>query len=805
MTNVLTPTSIDVLQRGLFEKAKQQRDSQFHGLYAEVFRADVLLHAYLLCRARNTHAAGVDGISLADIATYGARKWLKELESDLKEQRYQPKALLRIAYILAEGKTVARDIPTLRDEVCMTAAAIVVEPIVAAWLASLLDPTSPRSRSPLEIDDWRAVLETSSLQMRRRVEPRWLEYLANVSHSDVTAALSSRIADPSVIKLFGRWLTCPIAIDASKEGTLNQEIVATQRWNIPEGLPISRILHCLVLLQFSIVHQNRRRTELGSKASRQLRGLVDWLSTASKREDLRGPGLFSALRNTRLGRALMLSLILHVCVLSLQFGEPGAGLPLFGLLGENRQATISDLNVTLKQVEIAETSPPVMQQPYKEKQEQKSSPPAKSTQPEIRSPGEATVAKIVESTQIVPENLPDNKELSDSIVPATKSRKAKRRESEILTTPAESTWTQPVVKTPIEHDDQDISKTNADRQLEEERIEKERLNALARLEAEREQVAAAAKVREETLARKRREESVREEEEKLKQAAATLALEEDRIRAEAARQRQLAAARAKEEEVARQRADDLARVEAEKVKQQLEAKAAAERAAKKAALEAELAARERAAEIAAQAKQIESERILSQEKARAAQLASAPVATISVQSQTSGNTSQALSGSGRDQSAGSTSVAGRDLAGSALAAARNLPSGLVPRASLEPPSQRRASILGNDPKDIQLAFYGEGWRQKVERIGALNFPSLSRNLVYEPMVVTVSINSDGSLAGLRIVKSSGHIELDNAVRRIIEMSAPFSAFPPDMKRSFDVADITRTWVFVGDRPLINAQ
>ncbi|MBP7082099.1 MAG: TonB family protein, partial [Rhodocyclaceae bacterium] len=67
------------------------------------------------------------------------------------------------------------------------------------------------------------------------------------------------------------------------------------------------------------------------------------------------------------------------------------------------------------------------------------------------------------------------------------------------------------------------------------------------------------------------------------------------------------------------------------------------------------------------------------------------------------------------------------------------------------------------------------------------------------------INSDGSLAGLRIVKSSGHIELDNAVRRIIEMSAPFSAFPPDMKRSFDVADITRTWVFVGDRPRINAQ
>ena len=49
------------------------------------------------------------------------------------------------------------------------------------------------------------------------------------------------------------------------------------------------------------------------------------------------------------------------------------------------------------------------------------------------------------------------------------------------------------------------------------------MNALARLEAEREQFAAVAKVRDEALARKRREESAREEEEKLKQAATALA------------------------------------------------------------------------------------------------------------------------------------------------------------------------------------------------------------------------------------------------------------------------------------------
>lgn len=118
---------------------------------------------------------------------------------------------------------------------------------------------------------------------------------------------------------------------------------------------------------------------------------------------------------------------------------------------------------------------------------------------------------------------------------------------------------------------------------------------------------------------------------------------------------------------------------------------------------------------------------------------------------------------------------------------------------------RRGSILGRDPKDIQLAFYGEGWRQKVERIGSLNYPRISRNRHYDPLVVTVSINSDGSLAGVRIERSSGHREIDDAVRRIVEMSAPFAAFPPDLRRSYDVVDITRTWNFLEERPRIYSQ
>lgn len=132
-----------------------------------------------------------------------------------------------------------------------------------------------------------------------------------------------------------------------------------------------------------------------------------------------------------------------------------------------------------------------MQQPYKEKQERS----------HLHRPNQRNRKSDRQAKQRLQKSLNRRKSFLKTylttrsyrirLFPPRKSRKAKRRESEILTTPAESTWTQPVVKTPIEHDDQDISKTNAERQLEEERIEKERLNALARLEAEREQFAAA--------------------------------------------------------------------------------------------------------------------------------------------------------------------------------------------------------------------------------------------------------------------------------------------------------------------------
>lgn len=116
---------------------------------------------------------------------------------------------------------------------------------------------------------------------------------------------------------------------------------------------------------------------------------------------------------------------------------------------------------------------------------------------------------------------------------------------------------------------------------------------------------------------------------------------------------------------------------------------------------------------------------------------------------------------------------------------------------------RRGSIGGGYKPDIALVSYSTGWRNKLERIGSISLPRLSKNRAYDTLLVAVSINSDGSLVGIRVDKSSGHQDLDDAVRRVIEVSAPFTGFPPLMRRRFDVVEITHKWSFKDEMPTLD--
>jgi protein TonB len=105
-------------------------------------------------------------------------------------------------------------------------------------------------------------------------------------------------------------------------------------------------------------------------------------------------------------------------------------------------------------------------------------------------------------------------------------------------------------------------------------------------------------------------------------------------------------------------------------------------------------------------------------------------------------------------------------------------------------------FVGARAEEYRFARYVEDWRAKIERVGNLNYPEAARALkLYGSLLLTVSIRSDGSVENVEINRSSGQRVLDAAAVKIVEMSAPFAAFPPDIKRDTDVLHITRTWMF----------
>lgn len=155
--------------------------------------------------------------------------------------------------------------------------------------------------------------------------------------------------------------------------------------------------------------------------------------------------------------------------------------------------------------------------------------------------------------------------------------------------------------------------------------------------------------------------------------------------------------------------------------------------------------------------------------------------------------SAALAQSGQHQPEPNTSLSGADLMESARAMARL--EGEINKSVDEYNKRPRKKFIGARAEEYRFAQYIEDWRQKVERVGTLNYPEAARGKLYGSLVLTVSISADGSVNNIYINRSSGHKVLDEAARRIVQMASPYSPFPPAIRRDTDILEITRTWSF----------
>ena len=107
----------------------------------------------------------------------------------------------------------------------------------------------------------------------------------------------------------------------------------------------------------------------------------------------------------------------------------------------------------------------------------------------------------------------------------------------------------------------------------------------------------------------------------------------------------------------------------------------------------------------------------------------------------------------------------------------------------------RRKKISSSSEDYEYRLYFEAWRQKVERIGALNYPEAAKSGIFGSLRLTVSLTQAGKIENIIIDKSSGYTELDKAAISIVEMGSPYAKFSNRMRNEVDIIHITRTWKF----------
>ncbi len=132
-------------------------------------------------------------------------------------------------------------------------------------------------------------------------------------------------------------------------------------------------------------------------------------------------------------------------------------------------------------------------------------------------------------------------------------------------------------------------------------------------------------------------------------------------------------------------------------------------------------------------------------------------------------------------------------------------------ASLNAEINRRLKAYAERPRrkwitartrEHKYAAYMEAWRQKVERIGNLNYPDEARRRnLSGNLLLDVALNPDGSINEITLRRSSGERVLDDAAVRIVKLAAPYAKFPDAIREDdVDILHIERTWQFLsGDR------
>jgi RNA-directed DNA polymerase len=240
-----TPIKIRMLQRKLYQKAKEEPTYRFYLLYDKVWREDILLHAYELVKA-NKGAPGVDGQTFDRIESAGLEKWLEGIRKDLRQKTYEPQAVRRVMIPKPGGGERPLGIPTIRDRVVQTAVKLLLEPILEADFDPNAYGYRPKRSAPDAIQKVDQLLRAGYTDV---VDADLSKYFDTIPHSELMQCVARRIVDRGMLRLIKMWLKVPVE-ERDENGKPRVSGGKKSTCGTPQGGVISPLLANLYMNRF---------------------------------------------------------------------------------------------------------------------------------------------------------------------------------------------------------------------------------------------------------------------------------------------------------------------------------------------------------------------------------------------------------------------------------------------------------------------------------------------------------------------------------------------------------------------------
>lgn len=223
---------VQMLQRKLYLKAKQEKQMRFYILYDKVFLDYVLRESWRRVKSRGG-SPGIDGQNFETIECYGIPKYLTELKEELRTRTYKPSAVKRVYIPKPNGEQRPLGIPTIKDRIAQMACKLVIEPIFEADFEESSYGFRPKKTAQEAIIKIKEHLKAGCTEV---YDADLSKYFDTIGHEKLMKTLEMRINDPRILALIKLWLKAPVYDNGNYTGGRNSTAGA------PQGGVISPLL-----------------------------------------------------------------------------------------------------------------------------------------------------------------------------------------------------------------------------------------------------------------------------------------------------------------------------------------------------------------------------------------------------------------------------------------------------------------------------------------------------------------------------------------------------------------------------------